>query len=184
MRFTIRLKGGAGSGHFGHKGIPGHKGGSLPRDGSASAISSKRSNTDTKSVVPKTEVLDFSRSAAKRLNSEWNKTYDTDYGGPFWDARGEANAKYYAVRDDSGKLIAGATTKQRGVGTEILSIESRQAGEGIKLLNNLKSKNLFLFVMSSSKNSDKWYEKFGFRKDTNHPNQYNYVWNSAWEKFR
>lgn len=29
--FTIRLKGGPGSGHFGHKGIPGHRGGSLPR---------------------------------------------------------------------------------------------------------------------------------------------------------
>jgi hypothetical protein len=37
MKFTIRLKGGAGSGHYGHKGIPGHKGGSLPRGGSASA---------------------------------------------------------------------------------------------------------------------------------------------------
>lgn len=31
MRYFIRLKGGPGSGHFGHKGIPGHRGGSLPR---------------------------------------------------------------------------------------------------------------------------------------------------------
>ncbi|MFA5035667.1 MAG: hypothetical protein WC479_00620 [Candidatus Izemoplasmatales bacterium] len=37
MKFTIRLKGGAGSGHHGHRGIPGHHGGSLPRDGQASA---------------------------------------------------------------------------------------------------------------------------------------------------
>lgn len=36
--FTIRLKGGTGSGHHGHKGIPGHQGGSLPADSSASAI--------------------------------------------------------------------------------------------------------------------------------------------------
>lgn len=32
MKFTIRLKGGPGSGHFGHKGRPGQEGGSLPRD--------------------------------------------------------------------------------------------------------------------------------------------------------
>jgi len=32
---TVVLKGGAGSGHHGHKGIPGHQGGSLPRDASA-----------------------------------------------------------------------------------------------------------------------------------------------------
>jgi hypothetical protein len=32
---TVVLKGGAGSGHHGHKGIPGHQGGSLPRGASA-----------------------------------------------------------------------------------------------------------------------------------------------------
>lgn len=31
MKLTIRLKGGPGSGNHGHKGIPGHQGGSLPR---------------------------------------------------------------------------------------------------------------------------------------------------------
>ena len=39
MNFTIRFKGGAGSGHFGHKGRPGEQGGSLPKDGSASSVS-------------------------------------------------------------------------------------------------------------------------------------------------
>lgn len=37
-KLILRLKGGPGSGHFGHKGIPGHKGGSLPAGSSASAI--------------------------------------------------------------------------------------------------------------------------------------------------
>lgn len=45
MKLTIRLKGGPGSGHHGHKGIPGHRGGSLPREGSAASSSSK-SNID------------------------------------------------------------------------------------------------------------------------------------------
>jgi 5,10-methenyltetrahydromethanopterin hydrogenase len=34
MKLTIRLKGGAGSGNHGHKGIPGHQGGSLPQGSS------------------------------------------------------------------------------------------------------------------------------------------------------
>lgn len=37
-KLTIRLKGGPGSGHFGHKGRPGQEGGSLPSDSSASAV--------------------------------------------------------------------------------------------------------------------------------------------------
>ncbi|MFA5036557.1 MAG: hypothetical protein WC479_05220 [Candidatus Izemoplasmatales bacterium] len=35
---TIRLKGGAGSGNHGHKGIPGHRGGSLPQGSHSSGI--------------------------------------------------------------------------------------------------------------------------------------------------
>jgi hypothetical protein len=38
MKFTIRLKGGAGSGHHGHKGRPGEQGGSLPGDALNSSI--------------------------------------------------------------------------------------------------------------------------------------------------
>ncbi|MFA5035668.1 MAG: hypothetical protein WC479_00625 [Candidatus Izemoplasmatales bacterium] len=38
MKFTLRLKGGLGSGHYGHKGRPGHQGGSLPEGSSASAV--------------------------------------------------------------------------------------------------------------------------------------------------
>ncbi|MFA5035671.1 MAG: hypothetical protein WC479_00640 [Candidatus Izemoplasmatales bacterium] len=169
----LRLKGGIGSGHFGHKGRPGQQGGSLSSDSLSITLDNKNYNTIT---LPKIEILDSSLSNAKKLNTEWDKTYKVRTGGPFWDVSGELNAKYYIIRDNAGKLIAGATTKQRGFGTEILSISSTQAGEGIKLLNELKRKNVFLYVMSSSKNSDKWYEKFGFHKDNTHPNQYNYVW--------
>jgi hypothetical protein len=38
MKFTIRLKGGVGSGNHGHKGRPGEVGGSLPADSSSSRI--------------------------------------------------------------------------------------------------------------------------------------------------
>jgi hypothetical protein len=38
MKLTIRLKGGAGSGNHGHKGIPGHRGGSLPQGSHSSGI--------------------------------------------------------------------------------------------------------------------------------------------------
>lgn len=37
MKFKIRFKGGKGSGHHGHEGIPGHLGGSLPGKGGGSA---------------------------------------------------------------------------------------------------------------------------------------------------
>jgi hypothetical protein len=37
-KFTIRLKGGAGSGNHGHKGRPGEVGGSLPADNSSSRV--------------------------------------------------------------------------------------------------------------------------------------------------
>lgn len=40
MRAVVVLKGGAGSGHYGHKGIPGHQGGSLSRVSSASVVTS------------------------------------------------------------------------------------------------------------------------------------------------
>lgn len=48
--YKIRFKGGPGSGHFGHKGRPGHKGGSLPRDGSAGTFVSMDKGS-LKSVV-------------------------------------------------------------------------------------------------------------------------------------
>jgi predicted ABC-type ATPase len=43
MKYMIRLKGGEGSGHHGHKGIPGHHGGSLPR-GSSAAVGKLSTN--------------------------------------------------------------------------------------------------------------------------------------------
>lgn len=45
MKLTIRLKGGKGSGHFGHKGIPGHKGGSLPSDSSGTDFDKKQNTS-------------------------------------------------------------------------------------------------------------------------------------------
>jgi hypothetical protein len=58
MKFTIRLKGGLGSGHHGHKGIPGHHGGSLPSGSLASAI------VDRPRVLPDTNYVKLSEGTS------------------------------------------------------------------------------------------------------------------------
>jgi len=68
-KFTIRLKGGAGSGNHGHKGRPGHQGGSLPQGSSASAVSS----SDKSPIKSKYGILD-KRSLLKTVH-----TKDGDY---------------------------------------------------------------------------------------------------------
>ena len=64
MRYTLRLKGGPGSGHFGHKGIPGHRGGSLPRGESKSSYGDSR-----KRVLSSGKLLDEASEA-------WFEYYD------------------------------------------------------------------------------------------------------------
>lgn len=44
-QYVIRLKGGPGSGNHGHKGIPGHQGGSLPKGESNATSDPKSKNT-------------------------------------------------------------------------------------------------------------------------------------------
>jgi len=51
----VVLKGGPGSGHFGHKGIPGHQGGSLPSDSLYTSVL-------TDAVVNYTNLVDYSKS--------------------------------------------------------------------------------------------------------------------------
>ena len=50
--YRIRLKGGPGSGHYGHKGIPGHQGGSLPKDGKNSGNITADVNTPMRELTP------------------------------------------------------------------------------------------------------------------------------------
>ena len=52
MKFTIRLKGGIGSGHFGHKGRPGEQGGSLPK-GESAYITQQPADKDVQVVLSK-----------------------------------------------------------------------------------------------------------------------------------
>ncbi|MFA5035683.1 MAG: zeta toxin family protein [Candidatus Izemoplasmatales bacterium] len=54
MKYIIRLKGGEGSGHHGHKGIPGHHGGSLP---SGSSARGKLSSDKKTKIVDKKSVF-------------------------------------------------------------------------------------------------------------------------------
>jgi hypothetical protein len=62
MKFTIRLKGGAGSGHHGHKGILGHQGGSLPKGDLSSADVVDYSDVP---VITKLSQLSKSRGGSK-----------------------------------------------------------------------------------------------------------------------
>jgi len=85
-KLTIRLKGGAGSGNFGHKGRPGEVGGSLPRGSSASA------SDNTSDIMDPNEIVRDARSSLKLLSrntATWaardsimllaNKYLGTDY---------------------------------------------------------------------------------------------------------
>jgi hypothetical protein len=63
MKYVIRLKGGVGSGHFGHKGRPGEQGGSLPKGesnmqslyevGDGGAVNDRQSMIEELNVVKK-----------------------------------------------------------------------------------------------------------------------------------
>jgi len=70
MKLTIRLKGGAGSGHHGHKGRPGEQGGSLPQGSSASAVSA----TDKYPIKTKYGSLD--KSSLIRVAHTQDGDYD------------------------------------------------------------------------------------------------------------
>jgi predicted ABC-type ATPase len=52
MRYILRLKGGPGSGHYNHRGIPGHKGGSLPRGAHQGTISLDKKTVSGEKVNP------------------------------------------------------------------------------------------------------------------------------------
>lgn len=73
-KLTIRLKGGAGSGNHGHRGIPDHQGGSLPQGSSASAapttdkypIKSKYGNLDKDTLLKTVHTKDGDYEIHKR----------------------------------------------------------------------------------------------------------------------
>jgi hypothetical protein len=59
--YVMRLKGGVGSGHHGHKGRPGEQGGSLPADGQASggkSAAQKRDEKDKRASAPEKWMRD------------------------------------------------------------------------------------------------------------------------------
>ena len=69
MRYTIRLKGSAGSGHFGHKGRPGHQGGSLPRDESSSTIHLTGANAARARSMIGSRVVSWNKKDVFDLNN-------------------------------------------------------------------------------------------------------------------
>jgi hypothetical protein len=66
-KLTIRLKGGAGSGNFGHKGRPGEVGGSLPNGSSSST-----QKVDSTSLMEKYFDGYATRYKPANLSKSWN----------------------------------------------------------------------------------------------------------------
>jgi len=104
MKFTLRLKGGPGSGHFGHKGRPGHKGGSLPKDGQASAVQSSNPSS------PKTKSGWIERLASKR--SLWNLSED-EFTEEVYDTLIEKFPEFQGGSDELTDLVQSAVNQRR-----------------------------------------------------------------------
>ena len=71
-KFTIRLKGGAGSGNFGHRGRPGQVGGSMPKDSAGVSSEDEHSLTASVSAARKSARAsgEFESKARKVLEQE------------------------------------------------------------------------------------------------------------------
>jgi hypothetical protein len=76
---VVRLKGGEGSGHRGHKGIPGHRGGSLPDETSSPSVTEISKSDMTAGVVNGDNISgrDFAREVGKTIAKNWNPSYKT-----------------------------------------------------------------------------------------------------------
>ena len=94
MKAFLRLKGGSGSGHHGHSGRPGKRGGSLPGTGGDTDISSaitalERGMYDLKmsrkakghlaGSVVRSQVMSDMHAAVDMLGSEWKEKYSVLY---------------------------------------------------------------------------------------------------------
>ena len=164
----VLTQGGPGSGNFGHEGRPGEVGGS------------GEEREDIKYSDPTFEKA--SVEIAAKLNEEWANTYTNEPEGPFWNVEGEKNGKYWVVRNEDGILVAGATTIQKGMSTEILSIASHALGQGTTILDALKGRNIFLIALASSDKSKQWFVKNGFKEVLDKPGQYNVRWKKLKQK--
>ena len=90
MKFIVRLKGGSGSGNFGHEGIPGHVGGSASERGGGSEEGSgtfqvdeivimHSPNTGEDTKVNYRGRLDFLKSVVYDPRSGWQGTVPNDW---------------------------------------------------------------------------------------------------------
>jgi hypothetical protein len=88
------LEGGKGSGHFGHKGIPDHQGGSLPSG--VSVISPKDIDPDVASPETIKSIHDGDYDIKTASGIIWKKTYQGDYYF-FVTVHGDDGTKEYKV---------------------------------------------------------------------------------------
>lgn len=113
----LQVKGGPGSGHRGHRGIPGQRGGSAPSFSVGFQASRDR----------------------RKLVREFTKTWGTEAGDPFWRADGE-ETEYVSLRDLDGKLVGGATLYHYVGQVDIASIESHVKGGGREIVEQVVAK--------------------------------------------
>jgi hypothetical protein len=138
MRYVLRLKGGVGSGHHGHKGIPGHQGGSLPRGSNASAYTDARKRVlDSKLLDEASESwFEFYDASVIKDISKGIDVYDANYtdgmGEHYTKAELDKFTKYAQVLQDAAvSSNSGYTILYRGT---MLPIEDlSQYGIGNKI---------------------------------------------------
>ena len=96
MKYSIRFKGGAGSGNHGHKGIPGHQGGSLPKGESQGITEQQRTRAEyeqsrrnvdgyTRELRPEStatdEDFDKAYAALHKRDAQERKDFHAKYPG-------------------------------------------------------------------------------------------------------
>jgi len=129
-------------------------------------------------VGNKVKVLVANKASGGTLNAEWGELYGKskkEPTGPFWDTSGEKNPKYYVVRDSEGGIVAGATTVEKGLTIDLLSLASHKHNYGKAILDEIKKKSLFITTLASSDAAKKFYQDNGFFISEK-PGQYNLKW--------
>jgi hypothetical protein len=148
---TVVLKGGAGSGNHGHKGIPGHQGGSLPQGSSASAVTASQINYDNvENLLKNNSFANFDKSSDK-LN------YVSDYGNKLSKSLGMSTSvkvisdadfnekvKNVKISRDAAMLGGGASAITAGYSSVSNTVYLRDS-----MINSIHSANDYRLSMSA-----------------------------------
>ena len=146
-KLVLRLKGGAGSGNFGHKGRPGQVGGSMPKDSASDAafespkdVASPKSIEEVKSLILKKkpmegwEVVKVPKLRYPNLSEdEYQITFDGKKYG-MWIENSTSYRSYANSRlRDTSKTRYEISIELRRYPTEVEKINGRVWGEQLSI---------------------------------------------------